>query len=90
MKWDLRIIKLPSSKGHEQEGLRPCIVLKEFAMGSIIIPMTSNLDALRFPYAIEIEKSKMNGLLVNSIAMIFQIRYVDKRRFVNSLFINVV
>ncbi len=85
MKWDIYLIELPSSDGNEQFGSRPCIVLKEFRTGSIIIPMTSNPDALRFPYILEIEKSEMNGLSGNSIAMIFQTRYVDKKRFIKKI-----
>lgn len=85
MKWDIYLIKLPRSDGNEQFGSRPCIILREFKTGSIIIPMTSNPDALRFPYTLEIEKSKINGLSGNSMAMVFQIRYVDRQRLVKKI-----
>ena len=80
MKWDIYLIRLPSSDGNEQSGIRPCIMLKEFRTGSIIIPMTSNEGALRFPYTLDIKKSKENGLMGDSVAMLFQMRYVDKSR----------
>lgn len=48
----------------------------------ITIPLTSNIQVLRFPYTAEIKRSKRNGLDKDSIAMVFQMQSLDKRRFV--------
>jgi mRNA interferase MazF len=44
-----------------------------------VVPLTSNLDALRFPGTVLIEKDKENGLSQNSAALVFQMTAVDKR-----------
>lgn len=78
---DIWIVELPSSDGHEQSGLRPVIVLaKAEANIAIIIPLTSHLQALRFPHTLEVKPSKGNGLSGISVALVFQIRAIDERR----------
>lgn len=52
---------------------------------SIIMPFTSNILALRFPYTLKIEPNPENGLSVPSILLIFQIRAIDKNRIRNKL-----
>ena len=42
------IVEIPSSNGHEQAGNRPVIILHETETNiCIIIPLTSNLNALK-------------------------------------------
>ena len=48
---------------------------------AIIVPLTSNLQALRFPHTIEVKPTNVNGLAVDSIALVFQVRAIDKKRF---------
>jgi len=80
-KGEIWLVEIPKSNGHEQEGSRPSLVLAETEANIvIIIPFTSNIQALRFPHTIEIKPSKRNGLSSLSIALIFQIRAIDKRR----------
>ncbi len=83
---EIWLVKLPVEKGHEQFGTRPALVLarpiKEIA---IIIPFTSNLLALRFPYTLKVEPSKTNGLKTVSILLIFQIRAIDSRRLIKKI-----
>lgn len=80
-KGEIWLVELPSANGREQMRTRPAIVLKETEVSiAIVIPLTSNLQALRFPHTIEIKPSKKNGLSSISIAMIFQIRAIDKKR----------
>ncbi len=71
--------------GHEQGSSRPCVVIKVLSQLQMatIIPLTSNLSALRFPYTHEIIPSSQNGLSATSIAMIFQVRSVAFNRFKN-------
>lgn len=45
-----------------------------------MIPLTSNVQALRFPHTIEIKPSNKNGLSVISVILTFQIRAIDKKR----------
>lgn len=47
----------------------------------IIVPLSSQLDALRFPGCVQIEPTPQNGLSVTSVALGFQITAVDRVRF---------
>ena len=79
-------MELPSADGHEQAGTRPTIILAETEANiAIIIPLTSNLQALRFRNTIEVRPSKTNGLSALSVALIFQVRAIDKKRLQNKI-----
>lgn len=80
-KGEIWIADIPSLGGREQEGTRPIIILSG-AIDSLptIIPCTANVYALRFPYTLEINPSPRNGLKNFSVALIFQIRVIDRRR----------
>jgi mRNA-degrading endonuclease toxin of MazEF toxin-antitoxin module len=41
---------------------------------TMIIPFTKNHDCTRFPYTYAIKKSDTNGLILDSVALIFQMR----------------
>jgi mRNA interferase MazF len=83
-KGEIRIVEIPLSNGHEQAGNRPVIVLHESeAPICIIIPLTSNLTALKYLNSILIEPSNNNGLEIESVALVFQIRAIDKIRMKN-------
>lgn len=80
-KGEIWLVDLPSSNGHEQAGTRPVLMLVETEANiAVVIPFTSNLQALRFPHTLEIKPSKASGLTVLSAALIFQVRAIDKRR----------
>lgn len=80
-KGELWSVELPSTNGHEQAGTRPAAVLADTEVGvAIVVPFTSNLQALRFPYTVEVKPSKENGLNSVSVALVFQIRAIDKKR----------
>lgn len=80
-KGEIWLVELPYSDGQEQEGLRPAIIFASTEIGiSTVIPLTSNLQALRFNYTYTIENSKVNGLTADSVALIFQLRAVDSKR----------
>ncbi len=80
-KGDIWLVELPSTNGHEQAGTRPVIVLAETEANIVIIvPFTSNLQALRFPHTIEARPSKKNGLADVSIALVFHVRAIDRKR----------
>jgi mRNA-degrading endonuclease toxin of MazEF toxin-antitoxin module len=78
---DVLLINLPSSDKREQSGRRPAVAVQTDSAGEpmlIIAPITSNLNALRFKFVVEIEPLKENGLTQTSIVMIFQMRAIDK------------
>lgn len=80
-KGEIWLVDIPETDGREQSGKRPVAVVADTDSNiSIVVPFTSNLQALRFPHTLEIEPSKENGLAARSIALVFQIRAIDKKR----------
>ena len=85
---DVIIVDFPSPAGYsgrEQIGTRPAVVLQSGGQAAtlpttIIIPLTSNLSASRFPYTILINPSSQNGLTTQSVMLVFQLRAIDNRR----------
>ncbi len=47
-----------------------------------MIPLTSNLKALRFDNTLKIIKSEQNKLDKDSIALIFHVQSLDRRKFI--------
>jgi len=85
-KGEIWFVEIPTSGGHEQSGTRPVIVLSELEANMVIIvPFTSNMQALRFTNTIEINPSSKNGLKSKSIALVLQLRAIDKRRLKNKM-----
>jgi mRNA interferase MazF len=46
------------------------------------LPLTSQLEALRFPFTLRVEPSVTNGLSVPSVVLLFQMQVIDRRRIV--------
>ena len=85
-KGEIWLVEIPSSTGHEQAGMRPAVILADTEANiTIIIPLTSNLQALRFPHTLEVKPSKTNGLNSISVALLFQIRAIDKKRVIKKI-----
>ena len=79
-------MELPSANGHEQGGIRPVVILAETKVNiAIVVPFTSNLQALRFPSTVETKPTAGNGLNGVSVALVFQIRAIDKKRLKNKI-----
>ena len=83
-------VSFPLSGGREQSGERPALVVQDAAYGEsspliLVVPLTSQLAALRFPASVQIDPSDENGLSVSSVAMVFQTRALDRSRFRNKL-----
>ncbi|OGI60759.1 hypothetical protein A2641_00440 [Candidatus Nomurabacteria bacterium RIFCSPHIGHO2_01_FULL_37_25] len=80
-KGEIWIVDIGSTGGHEQQGIRPAVVIAD-VVGSVttIIPCTSNLDSLRFPFTVQLEPSLKNGLSFASVVVIFQLRAIDKKK----------
>jgi mRNA-degrading endonuclease toxin of MazEF toxin-antitoxin module len=67
-KGDICIINLAVEVDHEQYGQRPAIVISDTGIGIlIVVPLTSNLEALRFPYTLAILPDKQNNLKKNQL-----------------------
>ena len=84
---DVWQVSLKETQGHEIKGDRPAVVIAVHVETELImvIPLTSNQEAMRFPYTLEIKKTRENGLYVDSIALIFQLRSLSVRRFVKKI-----
>jgi len=85
---DIVTVHLPAptgQPGHEQIGSRPALVVQTDNPATnlpttIIVPMTGQLEAERFPYTLRIDPSPQNGLSRSSVLLIFQMRAIDVRR----------
>lgn len=81
---DIYLVEIPPSGGHEQAGLRPAIIVQvvdsEKLPTVLIVPLTSKLKAADFPFTFLIEPDQLNNLDVASVALVFQLRAIDKRR----------
>lgn len=80
---DIHWVELPPSVGHEQVGRRPAIILQDdsYAGGVplvIVIPLTGAIAASRFAGTLVLEPSAMNGLPKTSVALVFQVRAIDR------------
>jgi mRNA interferase MazF len=85
-KGDIWSIDLPNSSGTEQMGNRPSVIIAEVdANIAIIIPFTSNMQALCYSNTLLVEPSLENGLKSESILLIFQIRAIDKNRIIKKI-----
>lgn len=86
---DIYLVEIPLSSGHEQAGLRPAIIVQAAGLGKLptvlIIPLTSKLKAADFDFTFIIEPDKFNNLDVSSVALVFQLRAIDKRRLKNKI-----
>lgn len=81
---EIRWVDLPSRGGHAQRGRRPAIVVQSKSSSDrlptvLVIPLTSQLDALRFPRTLLVEADEENGLRRVSVALNFQLTAVDRR-----------
>ena len=87
VKNELWLVDLTDGKGHEQKGKRPAVVIASFALVemSLVIPLTSNASASRFPCTIKIMPSKDNGLESESIALVFQLTSIDNSRLIHKI-----
>lgn len=82
------MISLPASGGREQSGRRPAVAVQTDLAGEpmlMIVPVTSNLAALRFAFSVRVEPSPENGLTTSSVVMVFQMRAIDKARIIRKI-----
>lgn len=82
--FDVLLVNFSPTKGSEQRGIRPCVVLESNGFknrGSItlVCPLTTNLDKL-YSFETRIAPSKANGLSEPSKLMLRQLRVIDQNR----------
>ena len=82
---DIHWIDLPAANGREQRGRRPAVVLQDDDYGGalpvvLVVPLTTARAAMRFAGTTLIRPTAENGLRLASVALVFQIRAIDRRR----------
>lgn len=87
---DIYWVELPPRGGHAQAGRRPALIFQSDARAAnlptvLVIPLTTQIDALRFPGTILIEADERNGLHRHSVALVFQLTAIDRRFIANRL-----
>jgi mRNA interferase MazF len=83
-------VRIPPAPGHAQSGERPAIVVQEdkfiASLPTVpVVPFTSKLQAARFDGTLRIQPDNQNGLTLPSVALVFQLRAVDKRHCIQRI-----
>ena len=86
MPGDVYRVDLPETGGREQHGNRPAVVLQSDRYAArlsvvLIVPMTSTKAAAKLPGTVLVPVAPQNGLKVDSVALVFQLRALDRRLF---------
>ena len=73
-------VEFPARGGRAQAGRRPAIVVqKEKTLPTVLlIPLTTQQDALRFSGTVLVESDANNHLRQPSVALVFQLTAIDK------------
>jgi mRNA interferase MazF len=78
---DIWLVDLSDAKGHEQRGDRPAIVVGSANGMIVVVPCTTTLSTARFSHTFSLTPTASNGLIEESIALVFQIVALDRIRF---------
>ena len=83
-------VRFPSSPGRAQAGERPAVIVQnDPSLTSLpvvlVVPFTSQLAAARFAGTLTVQPDGVNGLFVQSVALVFQLGAQDKRSFLHRL-----
>ena len=87
---DIYWVELPENDGKEQRGRRPAVILQDDSYASslptvLVVPLSSTKAALRFPGTALIRATERSGLRNDSVALVFQLRAIDRSRIANYL-----
>ena len=82
---DIHWIDLPAANDREQWGRRPAVVVQDDDYGGglpvvLVVPLTTARAAMRFAGTRLIRPTAENGLRQASVALVFQLRAIDRRR----------
>jgi mRNA interferase MazF len=83
-------VRIPHVPGHAQTGERPAIIVQEATYVAtlptvLIVPFTSTPGAARFDGTVIVQPDQQNRLAVPSVALVFQLRALDKRHCLQHL-----
>jgi mRNA interferase MazF len=89
MRGDIYLADLNPSRGSEQAGIRPVILvqrqnLERFTRTVVVIPVTTNLRRAQVPGTMLIPAGE-GGLSQESVALCYQIVVIDKQRLQRQL-----
>jgi mRNA interferase MazF len=78
-------VDLPAANGREQRGRRPAVVLQDDDYGGslpvvLVVPLTTARAAMRFAGTTLIRPTAETGLRQTSVALVFQLRAIDRGR----------
>lgn len=88
---DIFVVNLPQQAGREQAGKRPALCVQVDTPGAqrlgtiMVVPMTSNLKTSRFAHSVVVRPSPTNGLTVDSVLLVAQLRAYDRALLGNKL-----
>ena len=82
---DIHWVDLPAANGREQRGRRPAVILQDDDYAGdlpvvLVVPLTTARAAMRFAGTTLIPPTAENGLRQASVALVFQLRAIDRRR----------
>ena len=82
---DIHWVDLPSANGREQRGRRPAVIFQDDDYGGdlpvvLVVPLTTARAAMRFSGTTLIHPTVENRLRQASVALVFQLRAIDRRR----------
>lgn len=88
--WQIYLAMLDPTLGSEQAGRRPVLVVSREPINQIlpvvnVVPLTSRKSHDRVIYPNEVLISAGSGAKVDSIALCYQVRTLDKRRLAQHL-----
>ena len=82
---DIHWVDLPAANGREQRGRRPAVILQDDDYAGdlpvvLVVPLTTARATMRFAGTTLIHPTAENGLRQASVALVFQLRAMDRRR----------
>lgn len=78
---DIYLFNLSNSIGHEQFGTRPGVLATGLVNGMLLVlPLTTNLESLRFSHTLSILPDGKNNLKSESVTLVFHLKSLDRRR----------
>jgi len=86
---DIYLADLNPSRGSEQSGIRPVVVVQRdalvrFTSTIVVVPFTTNLRRANVPGTVLIPAEE-NGLTTDSVALCYQIAVLDQSRLTKKL-----
>ncbi|MCY9594159.1 type II toxin-antitoxin system PemK/MazF family toxin [Paenibacillus chitinolyticus] len=82
-------VRLDGNVGSEQGGIRPCVIISnqkgnKFGTTVIVAAISSQIQKAKLPTHVVLEGG-VDGVLLDSVVMLEQVRTVDKSRLINKV-----